>query len=158
MVNVLIDILVLISGVTFYALLCMVYILRAFHQDKIEIMMAPIFSLLLIPFSALFIASLLFGSDIYRLMALGPMLIYLIYDLWYRLLSKKKPVHHPKKWPLDLIVYLILLQAAAISLNWYGFFISQFYGRVLVACYFIMLGFFGFYQARYNRRMKDLSG
>lgn len=157
MVGVLIDILVVISGVTFYAFLCIVYLLRALGQDKIELMMAPVFSLLLFPFFALFIANILDGSDIYRLIALVPMLIYLIYDLWYRLLSKKKPVHHPKKWPPGLILYLILLQAAAISLNWYGFFISQFDGRTLVACYFVMLGFFGFYQTRYNRRMKHLS-
>ncbi|MCG7844019.1 MAG: hypothetical protein MIO90_01145 [Methanomassiliicoccales archaeon] len=118
MSNSLIDILVVLSGVTFYALLCFVYLIRAYGQDKIEIMMAPVFSLLLFPFIALFIASLLGGSDLYRLIVLVSMLTYLIYDLWYRLLSKKKPVHHPKKWPPGLIVYLILLQAAAISLNW----------------------------------------
>lgn len=153
--GVLIDILVLISGMTFYALLCIVYILRAFGQDRIELRMAPVFSLLLFPFIALFILNIINGSDIYRSITLVPILIFLIYDLWYRLLSKKKPVHHPKKWPPGLIIYLILLQVAAVSLNWYGFLVSQFYGRVLIACFFIMLGFFGLYQTMYNRRMKN---
>ena len=152
--TVLVDILVVASGVIFYAFLCMVYLFRALGRDRLELLMAPVFSLLLFPFTALFIANLLVGNDIYRLITLVPMLTYLLYDLWYRLLSKKKPVHHPKKWPLGLIVYLILLQIAAVSLNWYGFLVSQFVGRALIACYFIMLGFFGVYQARYNKRMR----
>ncbi|MCG7844507.1 MAG: hypothetical protein MIO90_03650 [Methanomassiliicoccales archaeon] len=150
----LIDVLVIASGVVFYAFLCFVYLLRAFGKDKLELLMAPVFSLLLFPFTALFIANLLVRDDIYRLITLVPMLLYLLYDLWYRLLSKKKPVHHPKKWPLGLVVYLILLQIAAVSLNWYGFLVSQSYGRGLIACYFVMLGFFGVYQRRYNKRMR----
>lgn len=152
--GVIIDIIVIISGIIFYAFLCLVYLLRAFKQNKLEIILAPIFSLLLVPFLACFIENILNGSDIYRLITLVPMIVYLSYDLWYRLLTKKKPVHHPKKWPLGLVVYLILLQAGAISLNWYGFLVSQFYGRSLIVCFFIMLGFFGFYQGRYNKRLK----
>lgn len=151
----LVDVLVMVSGVIFYSFLCFVYLLRAFGKDELELLLAPIFSLLLFPFTVLFIANIMVGNDIYRLIALVPMLAYLLYDLWYRLLSKKKPVHHPKKWPPGLIVYLILLQIAAISLNWYGFLISQMYGRTLIACYFVMLGFFGVYQNKHDKRMRN---
>jgi amino acid transporter len=78
----------------------------------------------------------------------------IVYFLWYRLITKKKPHHHPKRWPVGLIVYLILLQIASIALNWYGFLVSKFYGNVLIISYFVMLGCFGFYQNRYNKRKK----
>jgi hypothetical protein len=98
--------------------------------------------------------NLLNESDIGRLITGLPIIIYLVYDLWYRLITKKKPQHHPNRWPIGLIVYLILLQIGSIALNWYGFIVSKFYGQVLVISYFVMLGCFGFYQNRYNKRKK----
>ena len=152
--EVLIDTLVFVSSIIYYLFLCLVYLLRAFERDKEELMLAPIFSLLLVPFVALWILNLLNGSKIGRLITMLPIIIYLVYDLWYRLLTKKKPRHHPDRWPMGLIVYLILLQVGSIGLNWYGFIISKFDGMILVICYFIMLGCFGFYQNRYNKRKK----
>ena len=150
----LVDILVVLTGVVYYAFLCLVYLLRAYEKDSAELMLAPVFSLLLIPFIGLFIVDILNGSDIYRPVTLVPMIAYLLYDLWYRLLTKKKPVHHPEKWPAGLIVYLLLLMVGSIGLNWYGYLVTKMYGSALVACFFIMLGCFGFYQGRYNRRKK----
>jgi hypothetical protein len=154
MPNALIDNLVVLFAVVYYVFLCIVYIVRAFGNDKLELAMAPAFSILLAPFMILWFAVLFTGADILRLITLLPIIIYLIYDLWYRLLTRKKPVHHPKKWPPGLVVYIILLMVGSFALNWYGFLVSQLYGRALIACFFIMLCCYGFYQGRYNKRMK----
>jgi len=152
--EVLIDNMVVFSAIIYYAFLCIVYLLRAFERDKLELMLAPVFSFLLIPFVTLWTVNLFNGSDSGRLITGLPIIIYLVYDLWYRLITKKKPQHHPNRWPVGLIIYLILLQIGSIALNWYGFLVSKFYGNTLIICYFVMLGCFGFYQNRYNRRKK----
>jgi len=152
--EIIIDNLVIVTAIIYYLFLCLVYLLRAYERDKQELMLAPIFSFLLVPFVALWILNLLNGSEIGRLITVLPIIIYLIYDLWYRLITKKKPHHHPNRWPVGLIVYLILLQVGSIGLNWYGFIVSKFDGMILVICYFIMLGCFGVYQNRYNKRKK----
>jgi hypothetical protein len=152
--DILIDNLVIFSAIIYYIFLCIVYLLRAYERDKLELMFAPIFSFLLIPFITLWTLNLLNESDIGRLITGLPIIIYLIYDLWYRLIIKQKPQHQPDRWPIGLIVYLILLQIGSIGLNWYGFLVSKFYGNVLVISYFIMLGCFGFYQNKYNKRKK----
>ena len=152
--EILIDNLVVFSAIIYYLFLCLVFLLRAYERDKQELMLGPIFSLLLIPFVTLWILNLLNGSDVGRLITGFPIIIYLVYDLWYRFITKKKPQHHPERWPVGLIVYLILLQIASIALNWYGFLVSQITGRMLVISYFVMLGCFGFYQHRHNKRKK----
>ena len=154
MASVLLDDLVVLFAVVYYAFLCLVYIVRAFGKDNVELALAPAFSVQLAPFVILWVANILAGADILRIVTLVPMMIYLTFDLWYRLLTRRKPVHHPKKWPLGLVVYLVLLMAASIALNWYGFLVSQFFGRVLIACFFVMLGCYGFYQGSYNRNMR----
>jgi hypothetical protein len=153
--EILIDNLVVLSAIIYYAFLCIVYLLRGYRLDKLELIFAPIFSILLIPFTALWLLNFLNRSDIGRLITGFPIIIYLFYDLWYRLITKKKPQHHPDRWPVGLIVYLILLQIGSIGLNWYGFIVSKFYGNTLIICYFVMLGCFGFYQYRYNKRRKS---
>jgi hypothetical protein len=152
--EVLIDNLVVFSAIIYYAFLCIVYLLRAYERDKLELMFAPVFSFLLIPFVALWTFNLLNRSDSERLITGLPIIIYLVYDLWYRFITKKKPQHHPDRWPIGLIVYLVLLQIGSIALNWYGFLVSKFYGNLLIICYFVMLGCFGFYQNKYNTRKK----
>ena len=152
--EVLIDNLVVFSAIIYYAFLCIVYLLRAYERDKLELMFAPVFSFLLIPFVVLWTLNLLNESGIGRLITGLPIIIYLVYDLWYRLITKNKPLHHPDRWPVGLIVYLILLQIGSIALNWYGYIISKFHGHILVISYFIMLGCFGFCQYRYNKRKK----
>ena len=152
---VLIDNLVIVSAIVYYLFLCLVFLLRAYERNKQELLLAPVFSFLLVPFVTLWILSLLNKSDIGRIITMLLIIIYLIYDLWYRLITKRKPHHHPDNWPAGLIVYLILLQFGSIGLNWYGFIVSKFHGTILVICYFIMLGCFGFYQIRYKKMKKS---
>jgi hypothetical protein len=123
----LIDNLVVFSAIIYYIFLCLVYLLRAYERNKQELILAPSFSFLLGPFVVLWILNLLNGSDIGRLITGLPIIIYLVYDLWYRLITKRKPQHHPDRWPIGLIIYLILLQIGSIALNWYGFIASKFY-------------------------------
>ncbi len=149
------DSIIILFAVLYYAFLCAVYLLRGLERTKAELLLAPVFSMLLVPFVLLEVLNLVNGADILRLVTLLPIIIYLVYDLWYRLLTKKKPVHHPKKWPRGLVLYLILLQAGSIGLNWYGYLVSRMHGIALVACFFIMLGCFGFYQGRHNKRTKS---
>ena len=152
--NPVVDGLVVLFAVVFYAFVCLVYIIRGLGNDKLELSLATAFSVQLVPFSILLGAVMVFGAEIPRIVVLLPIVIFLVYDLWYRLLSKKKPVHHPKKWPAGLVVYIVLLQIGVIGMNWYGYLISKQHGYLLVACYFVMLGCFGFYQGRYSKRMK----
>jgi hypothetical protein len=155
MANETLDVVVVLFAVVYYAFLCVVYIIRAFGKDKLELALAPAFSVQLAWFAALWFANLFMGGGIPRLITLLPIVIYLVYDLWYRLLTRRKPVHHPKEWPAGLVVYVLLLMVGSFALNWYGFLVSKLDGRVLIACFFIMLGCFGFYQGRHNRRMRD---
>lgn len=152
--NVLVDNLVVFFALVYYIFLCVVYLVRAYECDKQELKLAPVFSLLLIPFIILWAWNIYIKSDIGRLIAGFPIIVYLLYDLWYRLLTKKKPVHHPDHWPIGLITYLILLQIGSIALNWYGFLVSKVFGNALIVSYFVMLSCFGFYQTKYNRRKK----
>ena len=158
MLNPVVDGLVVLFAVVFYAFVCLVYIIRGLGNEKLELSLAPAFSVQLVPFSILLGAVMVFGAEIPRIVVLLPIVIFLVYDLWYRLLTKKKPVHHPKKWPAGLVVYIVLLQIGAIGLNWYGYLISKQHGYLLVASYFIMLGCFGFYQGRYNKKLKASTG
>jgi hypothetical protein len=154
MSDILIDNLVVVFSFVFYAFLCVVYVLRSYQREKAELKLAPVFSFLLIPFILLLILNIYLGSDSGRLIASFLIIIFLLYDLWYRLLTKKKPLHHPDHWPKGLILYLILLQIGCIALNWYGFLVTKVYGNMLIISYFVMLSCFGFYQLRYKRQKK----
>lgn len=112
--EVIIDNLVVFSTIIYYAFLCIVYLMRAYERDKMQLILAPVFSFLLVPFVALWIINLLNGSDIGRLIAGFPIIIYLVYDIWYRLITKRKPRHHPDRWPGGLILYLSFLQIGTI--------------------------------------------
>jgi hypothetical protein len=149
---VLVDGLVVFFALVFYALLFVIYLLRAREHTKFELKLSPVFSVQLIPFASLWILNLLIRNDSGRLLAGLPIIIYLIYDLWYRLLTKKKPYHHPERWPLGLVIYLLLLFMGSIGLNWYGYLMSRFYGFILVIAFFIMMSSYGYYQYTYNQK------
>ena len=155
---VLIDNLVVFFALAFYAFLFIVYLLRARELSKFEFKLRIAFSVQLVPFASLWILNLLIGNDSGRLLAGLPIIIYLVYDLWYRLLTRKKTYHHPKRWPPSLIIYLLLLFIGSIGLNWYGYLMSRFYGLILVSAFFIMMSSYGYYQYRYNKRKKAKEG
>jgi hypothetical protein len=150
----LIDNMVVFFAVVYYAFLVVVYLVRAHNLSDLEIKMAPFFSVQLAPFGILWVLNILKG-DIGRIISMTPIIVYLLYDLWYRLITRKKPVHHPDRWPVGLVVYLVLLFIGCIGLNWYGFFVSAFYGNMLVVAFFVMMSSFGYYQYRYNKNKNE---
>ena len=149
----LIDNLVVFFAVVYYAFLVIVYLVRAHNLSELELKMAPIFSVQLAPFGILWVLNILKG-DIGRIISMMPIIVYLLYDLWYRLITRKKPVHHPDRWPVGLVVYLVLLFIGCIGLNWYGFLVSDLYGNMLVVSFFIMMSSFGYYQYQYRKSKK----
>lgn len=151
----LIDTLVVLSTILYNGIVTAVFLLRAYDIEKWEKRMGLPFNLLLIPFTLLWILNLLNGFDFGRLGTSITIIIFLGYDFWYRTLTKEKPRHHPEKWPKRLIVYLILLQLGSITLNGYGFLISQEVGMFVLVTYFISLFAFAFYQYRYKKQLKD---
>ena len=153
----LLDTLVLGFGLIFYLLLVIVYIFRAYEKSEQELRLKYVFSAQLIPFTFLFIAQLVSQNQIRQSITLIPILVFLVYDLWYRVLTEKKPVHHPEKMPKELIIYLVLLMLGSIGLNWYGYIVSETYGRILVAAFFVMMGAYSLYQYRYNKKKRNNS-
>ena len=146
------DHIVVFFALTYYLLLIIVYILRANKKTSLEIKLGPLFSAQLIPFIGLWFLNIFNGLDMNRLFALTPIIFYLLYDLWYRQVTRMKPAHHPDKWPLELKIYLVLLMLGSIGLNWYGYNVSPLYGRALVISFFTMMGSFGYYQSMHNKR------
>ena len=149
-----VDYLVIFFALVFYVFLIVVYLLRARQLEEMEWKLSIPFSLQLIPFTLLWVVNLLIGNDSGRLVVELPIIIYLIYDFWYRLITQKKPYHHPDRWPIGLTIYLLLIFIGSIGLNWYGYLVTDFYGNVLVVSFFIMISSFGYYQYRYNKRRK----
>jgi hypothetical protein len=148
----LLDNLVVFFALAFYAFLFVVYFLRARELSEFELKLRIAFSAQLVPFASLWILNILVSNDSGRLLAGLPIIIYLVYDLWYRLITLKKPYHHPKRWPTGLIVYLSLLFIGSIGLNWYGYLTSRLYGNILVIAFFVMMSSYGYYQYSYNKK------
>jgi hypothetical protein len=148
----LIDDLVFFFALAYYLLLVIVYVLRAHEKASMEMRLGPLFSAQLIPFIGLWMANLVNVLNVSRLFTLAPIIIFLLYDLWYRQITRCKPAHHPEQWPLELKVYLLLMMAGSIGLNWYGYVVSRLYGGTLVCSFFVMMGSFGYYQYMHNKR------
>ncbi len=152
--GVVVDYLFIFFALVFYAFLIAVYLLRAHQVEKVEWKLSLPFSLQLVPFALLWAVNLIIGNDSGRVIVEIPVIAYLVYDLWYRLITQKKPYHHPDRWPVGLAVYLVLLFVGSIGLNWYGYLVSSIFGNMLVVCFFIMLCSYGYYQYRYNTKAR----
>jgi hypothetical protein len=148
----LIDTAVLGFGLVYYAFLCLVFVLRAYMRQE-ELLLKYVFSLLLLPCIILFGLNIL-SNQPYRAITLAPLLVFLVYDLWYRAITEKKPLHHPEKWPRELVIYVLLLYGGSIGLNWYGYLVSKQYGHILVAGFFAMMASYTLYQTKHNKRKK----
>jgi hypothetical protein len=153
--QVFIDDLVFFFALIYYLLLVIVYVLRAHGKSSIEMKLGPLFSAQLVPFVGLWALNIVNGFDMSRLVSLTPIIVYLLYDLWYRQITRRKPAHHPERWPLELKVYLLLLMAGSIGLNWYGYIVSKLYGWILVCSFFVMMGAFTYYQYMHNKSKVD---
>ena len=149
--RVLIDDLVFLFSLVYYVFLVVVYLLRARELSEAEMRLGALFSAQLIPFGILLAVNIMEG-DRGRIASMATIIVFLLYDLWYRQITRKKPVHHPDRWPVGLVVYLVLLFVGCIGLNWYEFLVSDFRGNVLVAAFFVMMGSFGYYQMEYRKR------
>ena len=147
----LLDQLVLGFGLNFYGLTAVVFLLRAYERSEQELKLKYVFSAQFIPFSFLMLVSL-YQNQIRHAITLLPMVAFLGYDYWYRIQTEMKPLHHPDKWPRELIIYLVLLFAGSIGVNWYGFIVSDQYGMILVAGFFVMMSSYSFYRYRHNKR------
>jgi len=153
----LLDDFVVFFALVFYAFLFVVYFLRARELSGLELKLRIAFSVQLVPFASLWVFNLSLGNDSGRLLTELPIIVYLVYDLWYRLLSKKKPYHYPGRWPPALIVYLLLLFMGSIGLNWYGYLMSELYGFVLVIAFFVMMSSYGYCQYMRGKKKAEES-
>lgn len=75
MYGALVDSLVVFFALICYALLFVVYLLRAQELTKLEWKLSPVFSLQLIPFTSLWVLNLLFGNGFGRLLTGLPIII-----------------------------------------------------------------------------------
>ena len=129
----------------------LIFVLRAHKRKKLEFKLGPVFNAFLIPFSLILVFNLINARDYGRLITGIPIIIFLVYDLWYRTITDKKPYHHPERWPIGLYVYLLLYQLSSIMLNGYSFLISLLYGYIVLASYFGSLAAYGYYQYKHKR-------
>ncbi len=151
----LIDNLIVVFSIVFNVVLILVFVLRAQGREQIERKLGPVVNALLIPFFLLWILNLFNGRDSGRLITSAPVILFLIFDLLYRTITKKKPYHHPERWPTGLYVYVLLYQIGSIMLNGYAFLVSLLYGYVVLASYLGSLAAYGYYRHEYKKRQKQ---
>ncbi len=135
----------------FNAFIIVVFAARAWKRDRLESRVGYAVNALLVPFAVLFAFNLVGGRDAGRLITGGPIIMFLVDDLWYRTLGSKKPKHHPNRWPVHLYVYTILYFAGAILLVGYAFLISLFHGFLVLATFYGSLVAYGYYQYRHKK-------
>ena len=76
----LVDYLVILFAVVYYALLVAVYILHAYERSELELKMSPVFSAQLLPFGLLWALTILRGES-GRIISLAPIIAFLAFDL-----------------------------------------------------------------------------
>ncbi len=152
MVEALVDYLVVLFALVFYAFMSVVYVIRARGLSNLELTLSPFFSVQLVPFLSLWILNFGFGNETGRLLAGLPIIAYLVYDFWYRLSPQQDSKHHPRIWLPGLLIYLLLLFLGSIGLIWYGYLMSNFHGNMLVVAFFIMMGSFGYFQFQTTKK------
>ena len=151
-----IDYSVIIFSIIYNLFIIAVFILRAKELYKVEEKIGPIFSLLLVPFLILLLLNILIASDAGRIGTIIPMILYIIFDLWYRQISKQKPKHHPEKMPKVLLLYILLFYFAGMAITGYAFIVSKDYGLIVLTIFMISIVAYFYYQINYNKRKKEL--
>ncbi len=147
----LIDSLMVLFALVYNGCIAFLFVARALERGRLESLAGYVVNLLLVPFSILWVLNLLCGSEVGRLITGMPIILFLLYDLWYRTISREKPKHHPRRWPIELYVYLILFFFGSILLVGYAFLISLFDGFIVLAVYYASLAAYGYYQYKYRK-------
>jgi predicted neutral ceramidase superfamily lipid hydrolase len=147
-----VDNIMFVCALAYYIILAIVFIVRANEKTQLELKLAPVFSILLIPFTGLWLVNLVSQSDSARIITGLPVIVFLVYDYWYRLYTRKKPLHHPEKWPRELQVYVLLFMLGSIVLNGYVYIVSRLLGNIVLGFYFLHLFAFAYYQREHRKR------
>ena len=87
----LIDQIMVISSFLFNIIIVFIFLLRAYERYYQERMLGFVFSVLFIPFIYVWVTNLIGGRDAGRLITGFPVIVFILYDYWYREIAKKKP-------------------------------------------------------------------
>ena len=146
-----IDSFMVLFSLIYNAVLILVFVLRGKGRRRLEEKLGPIFNALLVPFSFLWLLNLIGGRDIGRLITGMPVIVFLVYDLMYRTVTRKKPYHHPERWPLGLYAYVLVYQLSSIMMNGYAFMVSRLHGYIVLTSFFGNLAAYFYYQHKYKK-------
>ena len=151
-----IDISIIVFAFIYNILIITIFILRANEWYSYEEKIGPFFDSLFIPFSILFIFNIANHTDLGRVGTIIPMILYLLYDIWYRQLNKRKPRHHPEKMPKMLILYIFLFYFAGMAITGYTFIVSKTYGYFILLIFMCSIGAYFYYQIKYSKKRSNL--
>lgn len=143
-----IDNVMVLCALIFNLCIIIVFIARAHQRDHLESALGYVVNLLLAPFVILWVLNLVSGHNEGRLITGMPIILFLVDDFWYRTLGRKKPRHHPDRWPYHLYLYLFLYLVGGMLLVGYVFLVSLFYGFIVLAFFYCSLGAYGYYRYR----------
>jgi hypothetical protein len=149
----LVDTLVVACAIAFNLLLIVVFLARAADREDLEVKTGFVVSILMIPFAVSWVFNLSWERDVGLLITGGPIILFLVYDLWYRTLTKGKSRHHPEgRWPMGLYIYLVLYLIGSMLLVGYAFLVSLNLGFLVLTTFYLSLSSYGYYQYRHKRR------
>ena len=149
-----IDGLMVLFALVYNVCISLVFIFRALERERLESLLGYIVNLLLIPFTFLWSLNFLGGRDSGLLITGMPIIIFLVYDLWYRTIRGRKPKHHPKRWPVELYIYFFLFLFGSTLLVGYAFLVSLLQGFIVLALYYASLASYAYYQYKYKKHKK----
>ena len=89
----LIDNAMIICAIIYNLCIIMIFIARAHEHYKLEEGIGVVVSLLIVPFLILWLLNLVKGRDSAHLITGFPIILFLLDDLWYRAIQKKKARH-----------------------------------------------------------------
>jgi hypothetical protein len=98
--------------------------------------------------------NLIKGRDSAHLITGFPIILFLLDDLWYRAIQKKKARHKPRKWPLHMYLYFLLFLFGGMILTGYIFMSSLFYGFIVLSLFYMSWISYGYYRYRYKKIQK----
>ena len=145
-------------ALVYNACITMIFLARAVERYRLEMYVGYVVTLLLLPFAILMGLNLSGGRESGLLITGTPIIIFLAYDLWYRTLRGRKPIHHPEgRWPVELYAYLVIYLIASILLVGYAFLVSLTKGFAVLATFYMSLAAYGYYQYRHRKGSKSVA-